>query len=368
MKYCPLCRSEYRKGAEVCRDCLAPLVSSLHGTEIEANPPVLLWIGTGGAEFSRVSNALREAQIPGHIVERMPGVVGALAGTTSRIRVLKGNLSEALRIADNAINAVNLHLRTVQKCDACCAEFGRALTYCPRCLAVRYVETQQDIEKEFGGLPPGPEPSGLKCCPSCGAQYRDSWERCTQCGTPLVPEELQGKPLTEKERRDRLELIWRGGDPVAVSRVIEALRSAGIQHHVLGGHGYLVFGLAMPQPKYEVRVLQSDAAAAKEAVRDIEDAPFLGTSISSDFPEGAATVKTPEAGPFDSKLSAATRPVWAGEDSGLAQILEDCLAENRIVVRRTGNSGAVMELQVPPGSESAAREIIREVIEGVPPA
>ena len=69
--------------------------------------------------------------------------------------------------------------------------------------------------------------------------------------------ELVNSLEKEKSADGALELVWRGSDPVAFSRVISALQAAGIPHHSKSTHDHLVFGLGIPRPRYEVRVLQS---------------------------------------------------------------------------------------------------------------
>ncbi len=98
---------------------------------------------------------------------------------------------------------------------------------------------------------------------------------CSVCGVELVPEELRGHPLDERQRKEKIVLVWKGGDPLAVSEVIHILRDAGIRHHVQPTNEHLVFELAMPRPKYAVRVFLSDLARAKELLANVrESAPF----------------------------------------------------------------------------------------------
>src|SRR5205807_7749987 len=87
--------------------------------------------------------------------------------------------------------------------------------------------------------------------------------------------ELVNSLEKEKSADGALELVWRGSDPVAFSRVISTLQAAGIPHHSKSTHDHLVFGLGIPRPRYEVRVLQSDSAMARELVTPIgEPLPF----------------------------------------------------------------------------------------------
>jgi hypothetical protein len=213
-----------------------------------------------------------------------------------------------------------------------------------------------------------PEPSVMKYCPLCDAEYSATHTSCTVCGVELVPEELRGRPLDERQRKERIELVWRGGDPGAVSEVIQTLREAGIRHHVQATNDHMVFELGMPRPKYAVRAFASDAARAKELLADIrEPSPFVSMEPSA-LALAAEPVEQQPARRRDWKPAAATLEIWSGEDSALAQLLQDCLRENGIGVRCQGRAPGIMLLRVMPADEVAAREIIREVREGSPPA
>jgi hypothetical protein len=210
----------------------------------------------------------------------------------------------------------------------------------------------------------------MKYCPLCDAEYGQSYERCSVCGVDLVPQELRGRPLDEQQRKEKIQVVWRSGDPTAVSEVISTLREAGIRHHVQPTNEHLVFELGMPRPKYAVRVFASDAAKAKELLSDIrETLPFaLNDSAEPDAPDPEPQEKAePRPAKHDWNPAAATIEIWIGEDPALAELLEACLRENQIGVRRKGAEPGALQLLVMPADESAAREIIREVREATPP-
>src|ERR1700722_13408574 len=167
----------------------------------------------------------------------------------------------------------------------------------------------------------------MKYCPLCDAEYAASHEQCSVCGVDLVPEELRGHPLDEQQRSEKIVVIWRGGDPLAVSEVISALRDAGIRHHVQPTNEHMVFELGMPRPKYAVRVFSSDAAKAKELIADIrESLPVVFDQTAQHEQEPVAV---PAAG-HQWNSAAATVEIWSGEDGALAELLQACLRENRI--------------------------------------
>jgi hypothetical protein len=213
----------------------------------------------------------------------------------------------------------------------------------------------------------------MKYCPVCDAEYADSHAMCSVCSIELVPEELRGHPLDERQRKEKIVVAWKGGDPLAVSEVIHILRDAGIRHHVSPTNEHLVFELAMPRPKYAVRVFLSDLARAKELLANVrESAPFaLEEPVERD--DDSSEDSAPAAG-RDFQPMEATVAVWSGEDTALADLLEACLRENRIGVKReegvslAGPLPNQITLLVAPRAEAASREIIREVREATPPA
>jgi hypothetical protein len=122
----------------------------------------------------------------------------------------------------------------------------------------------------------------------------------------------------------------------------------------------------MPRPKYAVRVFSSDALKAKEFLADIRETPVFALSEIPGFGDEAATPQLHATHRWNA--AAATVEIWSGEDAALAQVLEDCLRENRIGVRRGGRGPGLMRLSVMSQDEAAAREIVREVRDASPPA
>jgi hypothetical protein len=349
-----------------CATCYATLVDSLPD-EKGSERPRLLWTGRDSIEFDLVVQALRQAQIPANAEQGLGGLMGSLLHSMSSIRVLPDDFSRALEIAGAAIAARQLGRGATQICHACSQECSAALTVCPKCKAVLIVEPEQ---AETYAATAARSSANRRYCPSCDAAYSADRVRCTICGVDLVPEELRGAPRTERERNEPIEIIWRGGDPVAVSEVVAALREAGIRHSVLVTRDYYVFGLAMPQPRNEVRVFASDVARARDLLAGIPQGFPFGGEQSPDRGEEPskqeATAKRDTRGHWNP--AAATVDVWSGEDAALLRFIEDSLRENQIGVRRGGREPGMMRLSVMPGDETTAREIVREILEGSPPA
>jgi hypothetical protein len=254
-------------------------------------------------------------------------------------------------------------LGEVEKCHQCGVDCPAALTVCLNCKSTLIAERKA----QSANARPSDATIQLdaRFCPLCDAEFPATYTRCTICGIELVSHSQRGLPLNEQAKSDRLVVVWRGGDPVAISEVVSVLRGAGIRHHVESTHDYLVFGLAMPRPKYVVRVLQSDAEKTKELLAGVIESPFFGAEPSSIFPEETGPAAERIANPWN--LAAATVEIWVGQDAGLAQILENCLRENHIGFRLERGTLQAIHLFVMHSDEAQAREIIREVLESAPP-
>lgn len=345
------------------------MVTSLGPDDEVTNLARLLWIGRDPVEFDLVAGALRDAEIPANSEQGLGGLVGSLLNSESKIQVLRDDFVRALEIAGTAIASRRAGRRTTQICHACSKECSAALTTCPFCEAVLIVEREKSSETSADTT--ATASVDRQYCALCDAIYSQEYERCTVCGIDLVPEAKRGVPLSEQVRKERLEVVWRGGDPVAVSRVIAILREAGIWHSVAMTHDYYVFGLAMPYPRHEVRVFASDMGRAKELLAGIaegsglSDGEHLDSRSASVDKNGQVTVHRAEV-PWNA--AAATVEVWSGRDAALLHVLEDCLRENGIGFRCGGREPGIMRVSVMPSDEAAAREIIREVREASPPA
>jgi hypothetical protein len=364
MKYCPLCGAEFREAVDACATCGARLVSSLGAARVAGNVRRLLWAGADHREFDFIARGLRETEIPARLEAGAVGFFARLASSESRIHVLQPNFDRALEIAAQAAENRERDSALVQMCHACGANCSTGLAACPYCKAVLKVEHQKDVRVDVLREPV--DRVVLKYCPLCDAEYAASHTHCTVCGVDLVPEELRGRPLDERQRKERIVVVWRGGDPVAVSEVINTLREAGIRHHVQPTNEHLVFELGMPRPKYAVRVFASDAAKAKELLVDIREAPPFALSETTEVEMESETA--PRYRRHAWSRVAATAEIWTGEDSALAELLEACLYENEIGVRREGTGPGPLRLLVMPAGEISAREIIREIRDAAPPA
>lgn len=214
-------------------------------------------------------------------------------------------------------------------------------------------------------------------CPVCKAEYRFGFTHCPDCDVDLV------ETLPSAQAPTDPALAWRGSDPSSFSAALAALRGAGIPNYQLSDHDQLVWGLAIPRPRYGILVAGTDLQRALECVSGIEERPAFALGETpdwakeedratarsdSDRPEGPG--EAPQEVPDDIvpefKAADANIEVWSGEERDMARMLEASLRENGIGCVATQTS-ARTAIRVLPDSEKRAREIVREVIEATPP-
>ena len=166
-----------------------------------------------------------------------------------------------------------------------------------------------------------------------------------------------------------LVMLWAGEDPALHSSLIEELESAGIPFVDKPTGGDEVAPTADTLPidwkarfGFEVAVLSSNLAAAEKILEELLNEEPVDMEIA------ANDVSEPTIGELEpSKVSAATCAVWSGSDEARSGFLVQALKENEIPARAETH-GSEATVYVPPEEEMLAREIIREIVEGAPPA
>jgi hypothetical protein len=180
------------------------------------------------------------------------------------------------------------------------------------------------------------------------------------------PEELMSSSALPHES---LVLLWAGESAATHAALIERLQAAKIPFvDKRPGGDWLssqvdVFRTeSAPQFGFEVAVLMANLSAAEAVLEKLMNEEPVDLELPAEDSAGPGT-----AAPSPSKLSAATSAVWSGDDHSHADFLTQALRENEIPVRveKRANAATVF---VPPEEETLAREIIREIEEGQPPA
>jgi hypothetical protein len=102
---------------------------------------------------------------------------------------------------------------------------------------------------------------------------------------------------------------------------------------------------------------------AEKILEKLLDEEPVDMEIPAEDDAASAAVEAPEA----AHLSNATIAVWSGDDQERVNFVSQALKENEIPVR-VERRGEQTTIYVPPEEEMLAREIIREIVEGAPPA
>ena len=167
-----------------------------------------------------------------------------------------------------------------------------------------------------------------------------------------------------------LIMLWAGEDPALHSALLEELEEAGIPYidKPTGDDAAAPAADVLPidwkaKFGFEVAVPSTRIAAAEKILEKLLDEEPVDMEIPAEDEVGPAAVEMP------GHLSAATSAVWtgSGEEQERAGFLSEALKENEIPVR-VETRGNETTLYVPPEEEMLAREIIREIVEGAPPA
>ncbi len=250
-------------------------------------------------------------------------------------------------------------------------------------------------------------------CPQCKAEYRQGFTRCSDCDVDLVyepPAGASGPGIRGEAPDDPFCTFWKGDDPRIHAELCELLNEEGIPHKTVRREDHLFnlntksgFQIGIPFSQFE-----KAEAAIKNAYgteEEQQDAAHL-LPYGEDYTEGLGgafpwqplakgyaralfdrreepeneAVPVPEehgahvesghsrAGwdPTDWNPADATLVVWSSEQSYPGEIIEMALRENRIHARFEKADGG-NTIFVLPECETRAREIVKEIVEGVLP-
>jgi len=228
-------------------------------------------------------------------------------------------------------------------------------------------------------------------CPQCNAEYRPGFTRCADCDVDLVNEPahyaLASQPPTDPgdPNEDPFCSFWKGEDARVHAELCEVLEEAGIPHktvfrrdHLFNLNNFPGYQIGVPFSLFETaeKVVKDaygtedgDGADSHElmglVMRSAGNIPILPESVSlpdEDIP-GPPTAGE-EAGWYPED---ATANVWSTDTGEPSDFLVAALHENGINCR-VDQQGTRAKLYVLPGDATRAREIVREIVEGQPPA
>lgn len=206
-------------------------------------------------------------------------------------------------------------------------------------------------------------------CPQCRVEYRSGFTRCTDCDVELVPAPSRPEePSSNALPSGSLQILWEGEELALFENLREGLEAAGIGYfdQPLGIYPGVRRRDPFPvQPMarfgYQVVVLSSDLVRARQILGKLLEEEPQDTELPAQDEE-------PREKPTTTVLQeeALTSEVWYGSDDRLAEFVESALKENGIPIRLE-NPANQTQIYVSAANETRAREIVKEVVDGVPP-
>jgi hypothetical protein len=171
-------------------------------------------------------------------------------------------------------------------------------------------------------------------------------------------------------------VLWSGEDPAFHEALLEELESSSIPYanKPIGEAENAPDPLPInwkPRFGFEVAVHHSDLPAAKQILEKLlSEGAFADVELPDEegAPENEATERELQRGLLQG-TGAVEEPslsVWAGSDPRIIEFLAAALRENEIPIR-TASEDELTIVYVPPSNAPRAREIVREITEGVPP-
>jgi len=221
-------------------------------------------------------------------------------------------------------------------------------------------------------------------CPQCKAEYRQGFTRCSDCDVDLVyafPQEQRAADEGGGEFAggdvDR-RLIWKGNDESECVAFCRILMKADIPYKVAQVPVEAKFKMRVKW-RYEIGVLYADSQLAKDLLgiegefadacydpdgKDETEEANDGDELRVDDTPPDAEVRS------DSYLKHwypedATVEIWSQDGDDISGGVAMALKENLIHCRVDHNDG-LYKAFVMPEDEARAREIVREVVEGLP--
>ncbi|PYU11748.1 MAG: hypothetical protein DMG37_15585 [Acidobacteria bacterium] len=210
-------------------------------------------------------------------------------------------------------------------------------------------------------------------CPQCRVEYRPGFTRCTDCDLDLVDS------LTEEPKRagEANKIIWMGDDQERCIALCQHLKDAGVPYQVTQRMKSCSTGMRVAW-KYELAVPAEDEKRA-EGLLELPETIVEESSELTEEDEEQSLLEWPEGDgstPGTVRKGSSYLGLWYPEDATAevftetptfkSDMIEMSLKENQIRTRTEVQEGGFKKVFVSPEDESAAREIIREIIEETP--
>jgi len=212
-------------------------------------------------------------------------------------------------------------------------------------------------------------------CPNCKAEYREGFTRCADCDVGLV-HELPAAALVPVEPIDPGDPVedpfcsfWKGDDPRVHAELCELFAEQSIpyktirrQDHLFNWNTKSAFEIGVPFSQFD-----RAEAAVKDAYGGENEPVSEEVAVTLELPESVEPSEPHPAWDHDHWYpEEATVKIWEGDQLEMGELLAASLGENQIH-SRVADAAGIHNLFVLPADELRSREIVREVVEGVPP-
>src|SRR5580704_5728412 len=339
---CPECNAEYRQGFYRCADCDVELVESLgEAVRVETPPPekygALLWRGENPHSYINLLGWLgREVNCYGRPAGEMPPSSDRDFRGESETRGFEVWVSEA--------------------------DLARA-RWLQEAVSKTHEENPPEDREATKLVAKKSEPGApIGVCPLCLGEFASASSLCPNCNVPLHA----GAISEEEDAGGRLLCdFWH---PQFGVELRQALQAAGIAFNnanysssdILTGRSYV--------PNYEVIVLDADFERATQAMArvlqhcEFEPAAGFGPRrrIEKTFWPGRAEENSWQIEDLGFLL-------WAGANLGAANGIGLALREHHVPYRVDDSEQGTSKIFIHPEDEADGREIVAQVVEGVPP-
>ena len=339
---CRVCNAEYRPGFYRCADCDVDLVGSVReAIRVQTLPPekysALLWQGED------------------------PHFYLVLVGWLGREVACYGKPARPPRSSPDRDFSDESEPKGFEVWVSE-AELARA-KWLLETISTNYEENPpEDREAEKRGMKNAEAEKPIGVCPLCFAEFASASSPCPNCNVPLHIGEI----TSDEDTGTRL--LCELAHPQFTAELRRALQSAGIRfnnssysaNNILTGRSYV--------PNHEVLVLDSDFDRAtrlmKQVLQHWEFEPSAGFGPSRK-PEktfwphrAAANYWQPE----DLEML-----LWSGANLSSANSIGLALREHQVPYRVDDSEQGAAKIFIHPEDEAGAREILAQVVEGVPP-
>ena len=212
-------------------------------------------------------------------------------------------------------------------------------------------------------------------CPCCKAEYRTGFTRCADCDVDLVYE-LAKEEVPDGGEIGDLRSLWQGNHQGECVSLCLELKKASIFYDVSQSVESRSARMQVDW-KYEIGVPSADYERAKK-ILGLEAEPVEGEAQQEALEEEEWELPAGDDSAADEGVKGdsylrkwypedATLEVWSGNPKDRGFVVEMSLKENRINYRVATESDELTRVFVRPEDEARAREIVREIVDGVPP-